>query len=156
MINTTNPNLDSVTPLPELIEMMQKGMDYRRTFDTELYGQPVTLVLKPVANEIYLPAMGALVEESDLDEKAAQDLARESADEAVEGTLDINGLPDGFVEFMKTLCRHGIDYEAMGGDAEMLESVFGADAQTFGDFVMVVGNEIAEVTDSLDDAESFR
>lgn len=158
MINTTNPSLDvDATPLDELIRMMDKGKNYRRAYSTTVYGEEVTLVFKPVPNEVYYPEIGKMMEASGMDEKAAQDLANESMDEVDSAAeIEIGGLPPEFVGFMKALCRHGIDYEAMDGDAEQLEQVFGENVETFGGFVIEWGSEISEVTDSIEGAESFR
>jgi hypothetical protein len=153
MIDTTQTPTTDATPLSELIQMMNEGAQYRRTETVELFGQPVTLVLKPVPNEVYYPALTAMMEDMKISETEAKALAEEATDM---DAGEVATLPDSFVGFMKEMCRNGIDYEAMGGDASMLEQAFGDDVETFGPFVIEVGEKIQEVTDSLEDAENFR
>lgn len=151
--------------LATLKEMMLRGRDYRTEHEAEIFGEEITLVLMPVADEDYYPILGALDSKLGLSEDEAMEEIEEALEEADgdAANIDLSQFDAEFIGLLKRLCRYGIDPEGMDGDEEMMDEMFGSrecpDQErppTFGGYVLEWGFEIMDVTGNLRDAKKFR
>lgn len=155
MTTTDNSDDAPAKDLSKLAEAMTRGKAYREEYEDEVFGVPITLVLKPVPDEEYYPFLYILDEKFDLSEEEAMAEMEESLEEADYDAMDVDlsGFDTEFIQAMEYLCTLGIDAEKMDGDEELLEEIF---TQTVGGFAVKWAFEIMEVTGNLTDAKKFR
>lgn len=138
-----------------LSELMLRGKNFRQEHDAEVFGGEVTLVFKPVEDEEYIPFLGVLQDKLGLSEDDAKEQIEEALEDAdgEAAEVDLSSFDKEFVVMMKTLCRLGIDAEAMGGDDELLASIIDG---AVGGYTLEWGFEIMDLTGNLRDAKRFR
>lgn len=141
--------------LRALADAMARGKDYRQDHDTEVFGVPLTLVLRPVPDKEYIPILGYMDETFGLSEEEAKEEIEEALEEAdyQAEDVDLSKFDAEFIELMEGVCQLGIDPAAMDGDEELLEEIF---QNTVGGYALEWGWEIMEVTGTLRDAKRFR
>lgn len=141
--------------LAQLKELMLRGRNYREETVVEIFGGHVTLVYKPIPDEIYIPLLTRMQEKAGMDEDEAKELIEEKLDEAdgEAADIDLDGVDEEFMELMKAVVHQGIAVEEMDGDLADLEDAL---ADAVGGYYLEWAFDIMELTGNLTDAEQFR
>lgn len=116
-------------------ELLYKGAEYREDFDFELYGEEVTVIIRPLPDPEFLPLIAVLDDRFDIDEDVEQaeavDEARDKIEEARDdGEIDVSEMDEEFVAVMQNAAARGLEgtYDDDGervdiGDSEAEEMV---------------------------------
>lgn len=144
----------------QLEQRLVLGEEYREDFDFDLYGEEVTVHLKPLPDKFFLPIVGSLAEELDVEGEDIEE--GEVADEAIEeaeGEIDMADLSEGFVNQMQKAAILGVE-GAYDEEDELVEydkeEVADLVEKMIGGTSVEVGGRVLELTGSLRDAEKFR
>lgn len=138
----------SIESEPKFRQMVTRGTQYREDFDFEMFGETVTLKLKPLSDDQYTTILEQMEEEVD-DEKFARLMAEadgKSPDE-IDNEFDV-----GFINAMQTAAKLGIDPEPVGEDqegiAELVDMMVGGQS-------IKIGREVMEITSNVSAAQDF-
>lgn len=141
-----------------LQDMVVRGKDYREDYEFELYGEEITVVIKPLIDEQFLPIMSSLSETLDVEEADADKAVEEVEDAGDEQEIDTSQLSDGFVAEMQKAATLGI----VGGYTEDEEYIEYSDEEIMqlvgdmmGGYSVELGSRVLELSGSVRDAEKF-
>lgn len=156
----------------KLLEMAIRGKEFRDEFEIELYGEPVTAVIRPLVDDEFLPIMGFLADHFDVDFEDREDLedgskteevmdqARDQVDEAeVDGQIDPSQMDDEFVDILQTAAVLGlegaldVEGEYVDHNREEAEQIV---SSLMGGHSIELGFKILEISGDVDDATKFR
>jgi len=153
----------------KLYEMAVRGSDFEDEYEFELYGEPVTAIIKPLVDDEFLPIAAFLSDQLDVDEDAesaeavgqAVDRVEDASaeDEDVEQPIDISELNEEFVETMQAAAKLGLtaSYDEDGNrvdlsDEEITEIV----ESMMGGYSVELGAQVLEISGDVRKAEKFR
>lgn len=151
-----------------MTEMAIRGKNYREDYDYELYGEPVTAILRPLVDDEFLPIAAFLAEHLDMDEDAEEEEAVSEAidkveeakeDEEAEQPIDVSKLDDEFVAIMQEAAILGIEGER-GPDGDEIEldeeEVENFVTGLMGGYSVELGGKVLELSGDVRDADKFR
>ena len=144
-IDAEDGSIDSV---PKFRRMVMRGTQYREEYEFEMFGEAVTLELKPLNDDQYTTLLEQMEEDID-DEKFAAIMAEAEGEdpEDLEDQFDT-----GFVRAMQTAAKLGIDPESVGetqeGIAELVDMMVGGQS-------IAIGREVMEITSNVSAAKDF-
>lgn len=143
----------------QLEQRLVLGKDYREDFEFDLYGEEVTVILKPLPDKFFLPIVGSLADELDVEDDVEDAEVADEAIEEAEGDVEMSDLNEGFVNQMQKAAILGIE----GGYDEDGEKVEYDDEKAselvdmmMGGTSVEIGGRVLELTGSLREAEKFR
>lgn len=141
------------TPDSKLYEMVVRGKNYRETYELDMFGETVEVILRPLPDKIFLPIVGQLESKFDMDEEEALDAIEESKESGEDDYVNAADFDDEFVELMQKAAIAGIVGEDMDHTddevAWMVENMVGG-------FSVELGGAVLELSGDIIDAEKFR
>lgn len=152
----TNNNNSGQTVLEQRVLM---GKEYKEDFTFELYGDDVTVALRPLDTSEYLPLLGEManslgIETSEVDVEDVEDNV-----DALGEELRVEDLNDEFVDVMERAGARGI-VGAYDEEGELHEFSEQRCTELVGDMKgsapVELGSRVLELSDEIEDAEKFR
>jgi hypothetical protein len=151
----------------KLYEMAVRGTEFEDEYEFELYGEPVTAVIKPLVDDEFLPIAAFLTEHLDVDEDTIEEgkavsEAVDKVEEESEGDepVDISQLDEEFVKWMQNAAKLGLhaSYDEDGNKVEHTdeEIEFIVDEALMGGYSVELGSKVLEISGDVRDAEKFR
>jgi hypothetical protein len=147
--------------------MAIRGTEFRDEYEFELYGEDVIGVLRPLADDEFLPLAAFLAEHFDMDDDIEQEAAvSEAIDEVEEArddedeAVDVRKLDEEFVTIMQEAAIQGLvgevdpetDEEIEYNEDEREEIVL----SLMGGYSVELGGKVLEISGDVRDAEKFR
>jgi hypothetical protein len=144
-------------PLSKLYEMCIRGRDYRETFELEMFGEPVPVILRPLVDETFIPIVAFLrnhlgIETDEETVEAVEEAVEEARDEE-SGGIDVSKLDAEVVAALQQAAIAGIDAEAMGHTPAEIEEMV---SMMVGGYSVEIGAKVLDVSGSIRDATKFR
>lgn len=148
-----------------LMEMAVLGDEYRENEELEIYGEEVTVRLKPLDDKKFLPILSFIADHFDIDMSEDDDFDSEEAvqenlDEvSEEDELDVSKFDEEFIDTMQLAAVLGVDgaYDEDGNfvkhskedNKKLVKKLMGGES-------LKLGREVLSVTGDARDAEAFR
>lgn len=148
-----------------LQDLVIRGTKYREDYEFELYGEETTAIIRPLADEHFLPIAAGLADIMDMDVEDQEERdeavseAIDEVDESEEGDIDISKLDEDFVELLQSAAILGLTggYDEDGNEIEydeeekrdIIEGMMGA-------YSVEIGGRVLELSGDVRDAEKFR
>ncbi len=141
------------TPDSKLYEMVVRGKNYRETYELDMFGETVEVILRPLPDKLFIPLTGRLEAKFDMDEEEAIEAIEESKDGGDDDMVDVSDFDDEFVALMQEAAVAGIVGKDMGHTddevAWMVDNMVGG-------FSVEIGGAVLELSGDILDAERFR
>ncbi len=141
------------TPDSKLYEMVVRGKNYRETYELDMFGEEVEVILRPLPDKIFIPITGKLQSKFDMDEEEAIEAIEESKEDGEDDYVDVSDFDDEFVELMAEAAKAGIVAEDMGHTDDEVEWMVD---NMVGGFSLEIGGAVLELSGDIIDAEKFR
>jgi len=153
---------ESARSQSKLHEMVVRGTEYREEETIELYGEEISVIIRPLVDDEFLPIAAFLSEHLDLDTEADEAVSEsiEKLEEAQEDEdIDMEKLDEEFVAAMQRAAVLGL---AGAFDEEGNEVTHDRDEAEFivenmmGGSSVELGGRVLEISGDIRDAEKFR
>ena len=141
------------TPDSKLYEMVVRGKNYRETYELDMFGETVEVILRPLPDKLFIPLTGRLEAKFDMDEEEAIEAIEESKDGGDDDMVDVSDFDDEFVALMQEAAVAGIVGEDMGHTDDEVEWMVD---NMVGGFSVEIGGAVLELSGDILDAERFR
>jgi hypothetical protein len=153
----------------KLYEMAVRGTEFEDEYEFELYGEPVTAIIKPLVDDEFLPIAAFLSEHLDVDEdnieegeavSEAVEKVEEASDEDSDSPVDVSQLDEEFVGAMQEAAILGLhgSYDEDGNKVEHTdeEVEFIVTEALMGGYSVELGSKVLEISGDVREAEKFR
>lgn len=147
-INTDDDSDEEIESQPKFRRMVLRGTSYREEYNFEMFGDSVTIEIKPLSDDQYTTLLEQM--EEDIDDQKFQRIMAEAdgkSEEEVQEEFDV-----GFVKAMQTAAKLGIEPESVGetqeGIAELVDMMVGGQS-------IQIGREVMEITSNVSAAKEF-
>jgi hypothetical protein len=139
--------------------MVVRGTEYREEESIEVYGEELTVILRPLVDDEFLPIAAFLSEHLDL-EAEAEGAVSESIDKLEEDEdIDMERLDEEFVAAMQEAAKLGLagaydeEGEEVAHDREEADFIV---ENMMGGTSVELGGRVLEISGDVRDAEKFR
>lgn len=141
-------------------QQLTLGAEYREDYTFDLYGEEVTVVIKPLKDKFFIPLAGSIadalgIEDENLDE---EDVTEEALEE-IDGDFDVGDLDEQFVNQMQKAAVLGLvgAYDE-DGDLEEFDKERASEqvSKMVGGMSLELGGEVLDLSGNIDEAEKFR
>ncbi len=140
-------------PDSKLYEMVVRGKNYRETYELDMFGEEVEVIIRPLPDKIFIPLTGKLQSKFDMDEEEAIEAIEESKESGEDDYVDVADFDEEFVELMASAAKAGIVGEDMGHTDDEVEWMVD---NMVGGFSLEIGGAVLELSGDIIDAEKFR
>lgn len=149
----------------KLYEMVVRGTDFEDEYEFEMYGEPVTAIIKPLVDDEFLPIAAFLKSHLDVDDDfEEEEVVSEAIDKVEEekegdGAVDVSQFDEEFVAALQKAAEYGIhgSYDEDGERVEHTdEEVEFMVSEMMGGYSVEIGSRVLEISGDVRDAEKFR
>lgn len=141
-------------------QQLTLGAEYQEDYTFDLYGEEVTVVIKPLKDKFFIPLAGSIadalgIEDENLDE---EDVTEEALDE-IDGDFNVGDLDEDFVNQMQKAAVLGLvgAYDEDGNLEEFdKERASEQVSKMVGGTSLELGGEVLDLSGNIDEAEKFR
>lgn len=138
--------------------LVMRGYNYRKEYDVEMWGESVTVELRPLTTQVYENLLGEM--KRDLSDEEFNTMMTElremetanKTEEEVKDNMNM-GAAIGQVGAVVEAAKHGIDPDSVGLPHQ--QAVADTIDRMIGGAAVDIGVEVMELTSDLADAEEF-